>query len=331
MKKAIFHVIVALAAALGVNGCMSMNWGTRPYVNSIYVSEGTVYAAGFSAAGSSIVPCYWVNGLRADLPVRDGSGSAREILVSNGTLYVVGSSGGVPCFWANGVRTDLPTEGKDGVASSVFVTGDTAYIAGSIHQSLLQWSPCYWVNAARVDLDDNGLTNSIFVSENTVYATGMRHGIACSWVNGVGTDLKCEGPILSQSGSSIKVSGGTVYIAGGYQSRSAIAQSLLGPKYVACYWKDGARTDLPGENAMGAGSCLVGNTFYVAGSYDYRKAEPPFMDAIPCYWTNNIRTDLSGGRGWASSIFISEGTVYVAGNLKDGACYWVNGQKVDLR
>lgn len=327
MKTVWFRALALLLPLLGMNGCMSMLLGaahaaaeaTHAHVASIQVSGGSVYLAGWRPAASSTVPCYWVDGVRTDLPAK-GAGRAYAIHVSDGATYVAGTSGDIPCFWKNGARTDLSAKELGGDAAAICVVEQTTYVAGRIRHGGLQTSPCYWVNDKRVDLDDYGVASDIQVSDGTIYISGVKRGKACAWTNDVAVELPCSAPLACQGGSSIQVSGGTVYVAGSYESRSVAAMSLLGSKTVACFWTNGARTDLPGDRALAGGSCLDGDTFYVAG----------LVGETPCYWAGTARTDLPGGRGSASSIFVTQGAVYVAGNLANSACYWINGEKVDL-
>jgi hypothetical protein len=320
---------IAVLAVLGLSGCLGLKWDSRPIVSSIYVSGGTVYAAGRCMVGMKTVPCLWTNGSRTILPGDDGI--AASVHVSANTVYVAGSVGGVPCFWTDGLRTDLPAGDRPGSATSIFVADNTVYAAGAM-RLLLQDSPCYWVNGTRIDLSDFGAANAIVVSGSTVYVAGCRKGVAGYWADGVSTDLPCEAPLGYQYGTSVQVSEGDVYVGGWYQASSLLAASVFGSNTVACYWRNGTRIDLPGARAAATAGCLTGPAFYTAGFHDLRGGDPVLVDAIPCYWTNTVRTDLSGGRGAAWSIFVSGETVYVAGNLTStGACYWVDGRRVDLR
>jgi hypothetical protein len=110
-----------------------------------------------------------------------------------------------------------------------------------------------------------------------------------------------------------------VYVAGYYDN---------GPNYIACYWKDGLKTDLPGLDGGAASISVSGGTVYTAGSLG---------DGVtPCYWTNTTRTDLPAGSdgGNASSICVSSGTVYNAGYYSTPSysfpCYWNNNSLVDI-
>ena len=48
-----------------------------------------------------------------------------------------------------------------------------------------------------------------------------------------------------------------------------------------------------------------------------------------CYWVNGSRVELPGG-DWATDILIVNGNVYVSGTCGANACYWINQERFDL-
>ncbi len=131
----------------------------------------------------------------------------------------------------------------------------------------------------------------------------------------IGASLSQKHPIVN----SIYVSGATVYAAG-FRAQ--------GRETVARFWKDGTRTDLPGEGGIARSIFVSGNTVYVAGS----------LKDVACLWVNGVRRNLPGGGGSAASVLVSGDAVYAAGFTVQGlglfertvACYWVNGARTDL-
>jgi len=104
----------------------------------------------------------------------------------------------------------------------------------------------------------------------------------------------------------------------------------------ACYWKDGARTDLTpiGTESYAHGIAVQGSDVYVAGYYfngigDNHKA---------CYWKNGVKTDMPEQVAYGNGgIAVQDGDVYVVGSyldengsLKFKGCYWKNGVITDL-
>ncbi len=118
-------------------------------VNSIYVSDGVVYAAGGYNGGT---PCYWAGSVKTDLP--GAGGSASSIWVEGGTVYTSGSLSGNPCYWAGTSRTNL--NGSD--VYSICVKGGTVFTAGDYYKQNPDdpndgfSCPCYWVGNNRNDL-----------------------------------------------------------------------------------------------------------------------------------------------------------------------------------
>ena len=281
---------------------------------------------------------YWVNGARTDLTA-GVEGSVDAIAVSGGRVYAAGSHNYTACYWVDGIRTELPvptSRGKPNLskASAIAVSGGKIYVAGYVGIFHDYETNCYWVDGVRTDLPIPSGTNvlnsrakAIAVSGGTVYVAGYYGGspldyTACYWVDGVRTNLPVPRNTKSSIASAIMVSGGKVYVAGYYES----------PDYTACYWVDGVRTDLPvpaGTRAFTTAIAVSGGKVYVAGAVHYGAV------STACYWADGVRTDLSGTSG--DGIAVSGGTVYVAGYysyssglLDTTACYWADGVRTDL-
>ncbi len=88
----------------------------------------------------------------------------------------------------------------------------------------------------------------------------------------------------------------------------------------ACYWIDGVRTDLEGNNSQARGIGVANGHVYVVGQYDGNKA---------CLWTDGVRQNLDGGTV-ASSIVIAGTTVVIGGQANSKACVWVNGTRYEV-
>ncbi|HPB48231.1 MAG TPA: hypothetical protein PLX16_06415 [Exilispira sp.] len=90
---------------------------------SLFVSENIVYVSGAKYEPTTPAACYWVNGVKKDLPCSGLSG-AFSIVVSGEDVYIAGngSNGLTPfaCYWKNDVKVDLPCN-NNGMANSIFV------------------------------------------------------------------------------------------------------------------------------------------------------------------------------------------------------------------
>ena len=287
--------------------------------SAIVVSDGKVYAAGeylirVGNYSSYTRACYWVDGVRTDLPVpgETENSTASAIAVSGGKVYVSGYHGwntydrgcGTACYWVDGVRTDLPLppsptyrEYSDPIATAIIVSGGKVYVSGSYssggNTGLDFRNACYWVDGVITNLSDDNIyyaiASAIAVSGGKVYVTGCHYDYyviysACYWVDGVRTDLSVPGGIESYIASAIAVSGGKVYVSGYHRVNNGSTS------YTACYWIDGVITDLPGPyngNSSATAIAVSGGKVYVSGyhgnTYDRGTA---------CYWVDEVRTDL---------------------------------------
>ena len=117
--------------------------------------------------------------------------------------------------------------------------------------------------------------------------------------------------------------GPAVYVAG------ARAE---GPSIVACVWKNGVCSDLPGPGGAQADALFVDRDGCCAAGACHLDST-----ASACCWVNGRRIALPGDgahESWARAIAVSAGKVYVAGRYSNGntttACLWIDGRRRDL-
>jgi len=115
-----------------------------------------------------------------------------------------------------------------------------------------------------------------------------------------------------------------IYAAGWYTDASN--------NMIACYWKNGVKTDLTVVVPIGTtetratGIFVSGSDVYVAGYYKYSGVN------YACYWKNGVKTDLTVSPtpdgATATSIYVSDSVVYVTGSYTNStgsvACYWAD-------
>ena len=269
--------------------------GTESGAGDIAIApNGDVYIAGAYGSGSyrnddyTSTACYWKNGIRADLPVPDGTESSAYFIAiaSNGDVYIAGyyesgsgyNSTWTACSWKNGIMADLSV--PDGIhyidiaGIAVSPNGDV-YIAGDYESG---------------SRDDNTYTSTL-----------------CYWKNGVRTDLPVPAGAVERfigfSEKSIAVApNGAVYIIGGYSDDD-------GDTHTACYWKNGVRSDLPlpaGAESSTYNIALAVSSngdAYIAGSYSSGSQDDGTFTSTACYWKNGVRTDL-GANSIPTSIAV---------------------------
>ena len=109
---------------------------------------------------------------------------------------------------------------------------------------------------------------------------------------------------------AISISGDDVHVAGYNRCDSRL---------VACYWKNGVRTDLghPAADSYASSMCVSGDDVYIAGWLDFGDY------TIPCYWKNGVCTELNrlgpSRVDKAEAIVVSDGDVYIAGTVNKNA------------
>ncbi len=103
-----------------------------------------------------------------------------------------------------------------------------------------------------------------------------------------------------------------VYVAGLYNVAAT-------DQDVACYWKNGTKTDLGASlahDSTAKGVYVSGADVYVVGMYDNGTRD------VPCYWKNAVKTDLvdsGAGDSDANSIYVNGANIYIAGSYTSGA------------
>jgi hypothetical protein len=270
------------------------------------------------------------------------SGASYDVYLA-GTVEGASFFNTMPCYWKNGVRANLDvSDGKAGVASRLFVSGGDVYVSGAVHSLNGQtYHPSYWRNSARTDLSELDsmperqitltFAQGILVWGGRVYVSGTAGGAATQrasyWVDGVRNELPGVGDGQSQGGQ-LQVVDGDVYVAGRARNAAGV--------FVPCLWRNGIRTELPVLDAAqhgGAGAVQVsGSSVYAAGS------DSGLQSPLPCYWRDGVRVALPLGEnatsGDALGLAASGADIYVAGSVRSpapsSACYWRNGVRVAL-
>jgi hypothetical protein len=242
------------------------------FAYSIKASGGIAYVAGYYSDGETNIPCYWKDGIRADLPLPEGSlfGEARGIAVVDGAVYLCGEYENedgslIPCYWtdtpqAEATLTDLePSVPAASMlyANGISVSGGMVYVAGTYYSGdPMRSYSCYWEDGALIDLPGGEVGSSeaygIVASGSAVYTVGYYSPSedatrACYWSGTERFDLPDEGSSSSYA-TSTATSGGKVYVAGYYNG---------GGIDIACYWKDGIKTDLPGGTGYAYGNAIA--------------------------------------------------------------------------
>jgi hypothetical protein len=316
----------------------------------ILIPGRTIYIVGESYnSEGNLTACYWVNGVRVELP---GGAWATDIVVINGTVYTSGTGeASDACYWINETRYDLPGNGGEAEAITVDSNG-VVYVAGWYNDG-----SCYWKDGVKINLTTNAESQSFAIGlryngdvfVGGYYMNNHHYYIPCYWKNGNNRyNLSIPSGGDGEVNDMAIMDGNTRYYAGYTLHPSSFAGYT--PK--ACHWRNaGNRTDLPlGGSSMdiygatGKGIAVDGGDIYVAGYTDwYEDTNNPYTTggSFPQYWKNSTIHDLPGGpltnfgTGVANDIRVADGDVIVVGEATrdtsysdsfTAACYWINGE-----
>jgi uncharacterized repeat protein (TIGR02543 family) len=246
------------------------------------------------------------------------------------TVTVIGNTGNLlrTHYSFNGWNT--ATDGN----GTTYTQGQTFIMGPSNVTLYAKWTsnPTY-----KVTYEANGADSGDIPVDNTNYEEGqlvtvlgnnslVKSGYGLVWWNtaadGTGTTY-LKGKTFSIGAANVTLYAiwkYDHYVAGSYNN---------GTYNVACYWKNGEKTDLYNTNNSSASSVFVSGTdTYVTGSY-YNGTY-----YVACYWNNGVKTDLIIQNNLnVIDMFVSGTDVYSSGYYVSGrniACYWKNSTKYDL-
>ncbi len=87
-----------------------------------------------------------------------------------------------------------------------------------------------------------------------------------------------------------------VYLAGYYDNGDTSTYNI------ACYWKNGVKTDLTTEESIATSIYIEGSDVYITGVLFYG-----YAGKTVCYWKNGVRTDVASNiGGYSKSIFVTD-------------------------
>jgi hypothetical protein len=214
---------------------------------------------------------------------------------NNADVYIVGTVEDIATIWKNGTPTTLSSDVNGSDAKAITVTGDDVYVAGEYYS---------------ISTNNGGYSTPVY------------------WKNNVPVILPGDPTqVRGASANAIAVHGADVYVAG-YCGMSD------GNDIAACYWKNGARTDLSPTNgqAYATGIAIHGNDVYISGYISGNT-----LDMVPVYWKNGQLMQLPDNSKNATPegiVIDDNNNVYLPGsnyaqitpNMQSNVpAYWKNG------
>lgn len=225
------------SAAVWNDGKVTKLYGSNTSANSVFVSEGKVYAAG---SGGTNTAYLWVDDEYTIL--KESSAVAYWVFVTGGDVYVSGAmqlTGGTnssAVYWKNGVVTELTTDKSvKSYAQSIVVANGNVYVAGTFDGKSVVWK-----NGEMSYLENGMDAYELVVDENgDVYVAGAYLDGNISkpvvWKNGQATILGTRGIAYA-----VTVKHGDVYVGG----KNHLSK--------AAYWKNGVEVSVPeGRSVFG--------------------------------------------------------------------------------
>ena len=224
-------------------------------VTDLLIDQEYVYATGYDRKDRNepAIACYWVNGNKSYLSKQY---SIAQVISGSGAEIVIGGSeNNGPCIWVNGEKTDIVTSydsstyvGNPQVVEVIAVPGhiyavgyDWIVKAGNDYGQTVGW---LWHNGTIVVKWPDNISTKLkaaALSEEGIIVVGSRYGRGFYWNKGLEVELRSPNPTETFP-TAVQVFNGDIFI-GGYYFDDSI------PGRVACYWRNGARVDLPGYMA----------------------------------------------------------------------------------
>ena len=171
----------------------------RSFVHSIFVVDGTVYAAGYVRGSGSSIAKLWVNGQEQTLSDGVLNVEATSVFVSDGDIYVAVVEGsGLLSLMKNGVEqfSHMGT-----TPWHIFVEGNDVYAAGTttVGDNAVNGATLIKNGDVEFRSENNSLVRNLFVFNGASYVVGFKlpdgqNPVAALWVDGVPQILPVDNP-----------------------------------------------------------------------------------------------------------------------------------------
>ena len=228
---------------------------------AVKVNADGVFACGYEKNNTGIwVAKYWDKGVSVPLTNGIENAYAKDMAVSNNTIYVVVRAAidghTKACLWKNNVLTELANSDYYSTAEAIFVDGNDIYVAG-FKESDTNDIAMLWKNGVPIPLSANdSYAECVKVVDGKVYVGGWEHiagsDVATIWIDGTPnyiTDGSKDAAVYD-----IDIVGESLYAAGWEENED-------GTFSVAKVWKNNEEISLTSgtTNAYATGIIVVNN------------------------------------------------------------------------
>lgn len=173
-------------------------------IRNMTVINGVIYFAGFYTVGewpnNTFYACYWINGVRHDLPNSKSFPATTGIEVVNGRIYIgaIDNQNRRACYWTNGVQ-HLIKNTEDLLIDAFTVSNGNVYMVGRKH---------YYINEIRHEFNyegyfHNDAFNKVYtVVGDKIYIAGAYFNTPVYWIDSVryainrSTDISPDKPMI---------------------------------------------------------------------------------------------------------------------------------------
>lgn len=230
-------------------------------INDVKVFNDTIYSCGriFSEPGTA---CYFIGDQKYSFNISKTGSDIFSIWVEGRTVYVAGQDSSKPCYWINGIKHNLPSGGLYGSSNDIIIKNNNIYCGGNVcpyYQRGCYWinDQIHYLEDIIPRGGNASWASGMFIDGSDVYISGTCNGIkgyndACYWKNGIKKDLSfsdmgyvhntIDGSVQMSEADDIYVYNEDVYVSGRYSFGDV---SQLYSRLEMCYWKNSdSRTDI---------------------------------------------------------------------------------------
>lgn len=275
-------------------------------------SEPGIYIVG-EYLDPSLFPCYWKDGEIVELSTHAGEGGRASVCFNDaGTVRFAGTQDETMCIWTERYRKDIPNTNSSADINAMLIRGADTYLVGSQGY----YSAVYWKNGVSTHLTNGSSTNS---TEITGIFIDQNSNIHMCGINIRSNPNILKTPIYWKNDIPQELpmpydegEACDITMANGHVYIVGYYATTTG-RY-ACYWLDGIRHDL----STSTGDWSYAQAIYIDGSDVYigglHKPSTDIYDYHACYWKNGERVELPGTRAYVWDLVVKSGKVYLCGN-----------------